>query len=104
MKKFSINSDNLKDRVLFDLLQNGSEFIPKHKPKDYYTFEGKPEGWKSDYRKDKAESEKIRYRGNKYKVLKTKDGNVMCIFHKKHVYSPDSYFSDCEILAEILKY
>lgn len=104
MKRFSINSNNLKDRVLFDLIQNGSRYFQKIKPKKYYTCNGEPANWKWEYRKDKDDAEKIQYMGNKYKVLKTGDGNVLCIFHKKHVYSPDSYYSDCPILAEILKY
>jgi hypothetical protein len=108
MEKFAISASSLKDSILFECILRGSQFATGFKYKDFYTFDGQPKTWKEDMVEDIHGSHLNLFKGEKFYTCRIWCDNmdesvVTHIFHNSRVYAFDSYYSDCPILAEILK-
>jgi hypothetical protein len=106
MQKFELQQDKLKLDTLLDCIIQGSAFATKHRPENFYTYKGKPEDWSNIFAADIRRADKVRYKDRVFYGIISKDdsrGDYTYFFYQGNMYCFDPYFTDCPILAEILK-
>lgn len=104
MERFSINPARLSPQTLMDCILEGSAFAVKTSVKKYYTHKGEPKNWMDEFVSDIQGADNIDYNGHKLNGVKYSEGGAYSYFiYEGQLFYFDSYFSDCPILAEILK-
>jgi hypothetical protein len=119
MEKFAINLEKVKKTVIFDCILEESAVARKYDYKDFYTNDQEErknfyENWYGDFIDDLRLASEYEHKGEKFYVVHPTnfayasmdilDYESICyIFFREHVYSFDSYYTDCPIFSRILK-